>query len=330
VRRRDFIELAALVGAAPAALAASKVRASSHMRRLGVFLPMTKNSAERYMVVVRQELAARGFVEGRNLRIDERFVPYGAQQNVEVARELVALKPDVLITGSTLVTVAAQRASAAVPVIFAWVADPIAAGIVSDYARPGRNATGVTNRFFEITAKRVELMRELLPGAKRIAMVTGVFDEVLEAAMIPAEKMAGQLGLTLVRAPTQGGWDNVGAVAAGAQAQGAIVLTPFGILGLHDTASATARQMNARRIPATFSEIESVEQGGLMSYATNLSDDIRKAAGMAAQVLRGAHPADLPVDQAARFELGVNLKTAREIGLLVPQSLLLRADRVIE
>ena len=320
------MSLAAL-GAWPCA---NHVRAANHERRLGVFLPMTRSAGERYMKAVRQELAARGFSEGRNLRIDERFVPYGAQQNLEVARELVALKPHALLTASTLVTLAAQRASATVPVVFAWVADPLAAGIVSDYARPGGNATGVTNRFFEITAKRVELMRELLPAAKRIAMVTGVFDQVLEAAMIPAEKMAGQLGLTLIRAPTQGGWDSVGEVAAGTQAQGAVVLTPFGILGLHDSASATARQLNARQIPAIFCEIESVEQGGLMSYGTSLSDDIRKAAGMAAQLLRGARTANLPVDQASRFELGINLKTAGEIGLRVPQSLLLRADRVIE
>lgn len=284
----------------------------------------------RYMKVVRQELAARGFSEGRNLRIDERFVPYGAQQNVEVARDLVALKPDALLTASTLVTAAAQRASAAVPVIFAWVADPVAAGIVSDYSRPGANATGVTNRFLEIAAKRVELMRELLPAAKRIAMVTGVFDQVLEAAMIPAEKAAGHLGLTLVRAPTHNSWESVADVVASTGAQGAVVLTPFAILGLHDTAGAIVSRLNVRRVPAVFAEIESVEQGGLMSYATNLSEDIRKAAGMAAQVLRGARPADLPVDQASRFELGVNLKTAREIGLPMPQSLLLRADRVIE
>lgn len=313
-----------------ASTCANHVLAANHERRLGVFLPMTRSAGERYMKVVREELAARGFSEGRNLRIDERFVPYGAQQNLEVARELVALKPDALLTASTLVTLAAQRASATVPVVFAWVADPLAAGIVSDYARREGNATGVTNRFFEITAKRVELMRELLPAAKRIAMVTGVFDPVLEAAMIHAEKMAGQLGLTLIRAPTQGGWENVGEVAAGTQAQGAVVLTPFGILGLHESASATARQLNARRIPAAFCEIESTEQGGLMSYGTNLSDDIRKAAGMAAQLLRGARAANLPVDQASRFELGINLKTAGEIGLRVPQSLLLRADRVIE
>jgi len=327
MKRREALMSLAALGAWPCA---GQVRAANHVRRLGVFLPMMKSSAERYMAVVRQELAARGFAEGRNLRIDERFVPYGAQQNIDVARELVSLKPDALLTASTLVTIAAQRASTAVPVIFAWVADPVAAGIVSDYARPGGNATGVTNRYLEIGAKRVELMRELLPGAKRIAMVTGVFDQVLEAAMVHAEKMAGQLGVTLVRAPTQGNWETVGDLVARTGAQGAVVLTPFAILGMHDTAIASVRQLNAGKVPAIFAEIESVEQGGLMSYATNLSEDIRKAAGLVAQVLRGARPADLPVDQASRFELGVNLKTAQEIGVRVPQSLLLRADRVIE
>jgi putative ABC transport system substrate-binding protein len=325
-RREALLSLAALAACART----GQVRAASHVRRLGVFLPMTRRSAERYMAVVRQELAARGFTEGRNLRIDERFVPYGEDSNLQVARELVALEPDALLTATTLVTLAAQKATARVPTVFAWVADPLGAGFVSDYARPGGNATGVTNRFFEIVAKRVELMRELLPKAKRIAMVAGVFDQMVETMMVPAEKVAGQLGLTLVRAPAQNVWESVGEVVVGARVQGAVVLTPFGIYGVPDTAAAVARQLNAGRVPAIFAEVESVEQGGLMSYATNLSEDIRKAAGMAAQILRGARPADLPVDQASRFELGVNLKTAREIGLRVPQSLLLRADRVIE
>lgn len=324
MRRRAFL------CAAGGLVIPSRALAQGAARRLGVFLPMVRSAAERYMKVVRQELAERGLVEGRNLVIDERFVPYGAQQNFEVARELVALKPDALLTASTLVTIAAQRAGPGVPVVFAWVADPIAAGIVADYARPGGNATGVTNRFLEIAAKRVELMRELLPSAKRVAMVTGVFDQVMEAAMASAMSVAGPLGLTLVRAPTQGGWDGVGDIVASARAQGAVILTPFALLGMHDAATAIAVQLNSRRIPAIFSEIESVEQGALMSYATNLADDIRKAAGIAAQVLRGVRPAALPVDQASRFELAINLRTAREIGLRVPQGLLLRADRVIE
>jgi putative ABC transport system substrate-binding protein len=319
-------------GAASAALAATQGLAQRPARsyRIGVLIPMTPEMGDKYLLVLRDRLARHGFIEGRNLRIDAQFVRYGTRPNIEAARELLALKPDAIFACSTLVTQEVQAASATVPIVFAWVSDPVVSRIVKDYAKPGGNATGVTNRFFEITAKRLDLIRELLPAAKRVAVMTGVFDAVLEAAMVFAERAARQLGLELIRVATKGDWSKGIQTSLSARANTILVVTPFAIFGLRSWAEEVIRQSVTRRIPAVYAETETVEMGGLISYATNLSDDLRRGADLLARVLRGERPADLPVDQASRFELAVNLKTARAIGLAMPQSLVLRADRVIE
>jgi putative ABC transport system substrate-binding protein len=243
---------------------------------------------------------------------------------------LLALKPDAIFACSTLVTQAAQSATNTVPIVFAWVSDPVVSGIAKDYAKPGTNATGITNRFFELAAKRLDLIRELLPSAKRVAVMSGVFDTVLEAAMVLAERAAKQLGFELFRVSTHGAWAEAIRKTAESGADATLVVTPFGIFGWGPQAEEAVRHTVEQRLPAIFAESESVERGGLMSYATNLGEDLRRGADLLARVLRGEKPADLAIDQASRFELAVNLKTARTMGLAIPQSLLLRADRVIE
>jgi putative ABC transport system substrate-binding protein len=340
---KNFMKRRALLvgGAASAALAATRALAQQPGRsyRIGVLIPMVKDAGEKYLLVLRDQLARHGFVEGRNLRIDAQFVAYGTRPNLEAARELVALKPDAIFACSTLIAQAAKAATSSIPIVFAWVADPVVSGIVSDYARPGGAVTGVSNRFFELAAKRLDLVRELLPGAKRVVVMSGVFDSVLEAAMVFAEQAAKKLGFELVRVATQcpldsptcrGAWGEAMRDTAKSGANAVLVVTPFAILGWSDLAREVVRQSITHRLPAIYSETETVGLGGLMSYATNLSGDLRRGADLLARVLRGQRPAELPVDQAARFELAINLKTARAIGLTIPQSLLVRADRVIE
>jgi len=327
MRRRALL----VGGAASAALAATRGLAQEAGRnyRIGVLIPMVRQAGEKYLAVLRDGLAKHGFVEGRNLRIDSRFVAYGARPNIDAARELLSLKPDALFACSTLMAQSAQTASRTVPMVFAWVSDPVVSGIVKDYARPAGNATGVTNRFFELSAKRLDLLRELLPSAKRVVVMSGTFDTVLDAAMVFAEQAAKKLDFELVRVATQGAWAQGMQDSAKAGAHAVLVVTPFAIFGLRSWADDCIRQTIEQRMPAVYAETETVEMGGLMSYATNLSDDLRRGADLMARVLRGERPADLPVDQASRFELAVNLKTARATGLTIPQSLLVRADRVI-
>ncbi len=198
------------------------------------------------------------------------------------------------------------------------------------YARPGGNATGVSNRFGELLHKRLELARELLPGAKRVAVVGRTHTDEFAALAPELRNTAARLAIDLMEFVTadRTGWDTTvdGAVAAGAD-----VLVPYAWFADSPvTGERIVEAADRQRIPVIFSDAEMVERGGLTSLGTSLTDDVRRAADMMARVLKGTKPAGLPVDQASRFEMVVNLKTAKAIGLAVPRSVLLRADRVIE
>jgi putative ABC transport system substrate-binding protein len=318
-------------GAASAALAATRVLAQHPGRnyRIGVLFPFP-DSVEKYLPVLRERLATHGFTEGRNLSIASRY----ALTNADAAPELIELKPDAIFTFTAAATQVALAATNSVPIVFTAVADPVASGIVKDYARPGGNATGVSNRDFELAVKRLELIRELLPAAKRVAVaaadVFGPFEEsFLRLAKAPAER----LGIELVRAEAGGeggSWSYTMQASVNAGAHAVLILTPFSLVARRFIVDEAVRSVAEWRIPAVFADVGAVEIGGLMSYATDPIDDLRRGADLLARILRGEKPANLPVDQAARFELAINLKTARSLGLKIPQSLLVRADRVIE
>lgn len=329
MRRRTVV----LGGAASAMLAAIPLRAqpSGKQYRVGMLIPVSGLAATPYTAAAREQLAKHGFVEGRNLHLDVRIPEaFGAREGIAKTRELIALKPDALLVLGTSLTQAAVSATDAVPIVFAWVADAPASGILKDLARPERNATGVTNRFFELAAKRVELARELVPASRRLAMAANYFESTLEATMQFAQRTADKLGLELVRIEVGGSWAHGVELSLKAGAQAMLAMTPFEFFGLRFAAEQVIASSIERRFPVIFSNVETVDAGGLASYATRLADDVRRAADLLARVLRGEKPGDLPVDQAARFELSINLKTARAIGLQVPPSLLVRADRVIE
>ncbi len=284
---------------------------------------------DRYRDALRERLAGHGFVEGKNLRIDARgSASFGDDR--EYVRAMVAAKADAIFTVSSHATAAAMAASQSVPIVFVWVPDPIVSGIVSSYARPGRNTTGVSSRFGELLHKRLELVRELLPKARRVAVFGQTYTDEFAAIAPELRKTAARLQIELLELVTadRTGWDSSldRAIKLGAEA-----LVPFAWFADSPvTGGVIVEIANRNRIAAVFADAESVERGGLISWGTNLVDDVRRGADMLARVLNGAKPADLPVDQAERFELVVNLKTAKAIGLAVPQSVLLRADRVIE
>jgi putative ABC transport system substrate-binding protein len=313
-------------------LAAAGVHAQQAGRhyRVGVVSPGSALRAGRYLTAFREQLAKRGFVEGRNLTIESRTPVGGSESALRAARELVAGKPDALFACTTTMASAAHAATDSIPVVFAWVGDPVRSSIVADYAKPGGNVTGVSNRYFELTAKRLEVVRELLPNAKRVAMLTAFEEAVIEEGMKVAHGAAKSLGIELVYGIAGFDWRSAMDVAVKQGAQAVSLLFSFSAVGMRFTAEQVIELTAERRIPAIFHDSETVELGGLMSYGTNLADDIRRAADLLARVLRGERPGELAVDQSARFELAINLKTARAIGLKIPQSLLVRADRVIE
>ena len=330
IRRRQFLLAAGSLLAAPLAHGQQPGR----NYRVGALFVGGAAATDQYRSALRDRLASHGFVEGRNLKIDSRGATGQFHEDREVARELLAAKPDAIFTSSIRVTEAAQAATKSVPIVFTWIGDPVATGLVKSYARPGGNVTGVTNRFGELLLKRLELARELVPRAKRVAVVgdpVGMQSNVYESIAPALRKAAAQLGVELLEITAKGrgaAWDEA---IARAKDGGAVAVLPFARFNDQPVAGeGVVQATNQLRIPALFADAETVERGGLISLGTNLVDDVRRGADLLARVLKGAKPAELPVDQAARFELVVNLKTAKALGIKIPQSVLLRADRVIE
>jgi len=326
IDRRAF-----LLGAG-ALLAAGRAAAQAPGRgyRVGVLWSSGALASPDYRSAFVSQLASHGFVEGRNLRVDSRSA-LDWSADVQSVKELVALKADAIVALTTSVTLAAQAATKTVPIVFAWVADPVLSGIVKDYARPGGNTTGVTNRFFELTIKRIELLRELMPSAKRIAAVGFLGFPLFQAGMPRVRNAARQFGFELIETDVGGPfWTPAIESAIKAGAEAVLPIIGFAVAGQRTSGEQVVQLALQKRVPMVFADAEMVELGGLMSYGTHPGNDLRRAADLVAKVLDGRNPSELPVDQASRFELVLNLKTARAIGLTIPQSILLRADRVIE
>ena len=323
VNRRKFLFAAGGLLATPVI-----AQQSSRVYRVGVLLGGGAEPMATYRAALVERLAEHGFVEHRNLRIEARIGAVSGVDDRARVRELVALKPDALLTCLTRGTLAAKEVAGSIPIVFTWVADPIAAKFVQSYARPGGNITGVTNRFGELLVKRLELAHELLPGAKRVA-VLGVVNVVYPLLSPRLRRAAEQLGVELAEFNVIDWGSSVEQAKVGGAAA-VIPFAQFAAQGMRVSGESVVAAELEHRVPVIFAGSEMVEAGGLISYGTNIVDDVRRAADLLAQVLKGASAATLPVDQAARFELVVNLKTAKAMGIAIPQSILLRADRVIE
>ena len=322
VNRRKFLWAAGGLLAAPAV-----AQQSSRVYTVGVLFGGGAESMGTYRAALVEQLAGHGFVEHRNLRVEALAGQFGSPFATRV-NELVDLKPDAFLTCTTSGTQTAQAVAGTIPIVFAWVADPVASKFVQSYARPGGNITGVTNRFGELLVKRLELARELVPEAKRVA-VAGVDSGFYAVLAPPLRRAAGQLGVELIELPALD-WEASVEHAKAAGSAVVITFAHFSAGGQQIVGKTAIKAGLQQRIPVIFAGAEMVEAGGLISYGTNLVNDIRRATDILARVLKGADPATIPVDQAARFELVVNLKTAKAIGLAIPPSVVLRADRVIE
>lgn len=324
VRRRQFLV------AAGALLAAGPLHAQQPARtyRIGALLGGGRDTMQRYRAALVERLGTQGFVEGRNLEIDARGSSGMFHEDREVAREFVAAKRDAIFTCETGATQAAQAATKTIPIVFAWVADPVASGIVKSYASPGGNITGVTNRYAELFVKRLELLRELLPKAKRVAVLRYAAASLYRDVVAPSlRKAARQLEFELVEIERPQ-WASA---IEGAAKDGVDAVLPADIfVGTRLSGEQVVEATNRLRLPTVFANSNMVEAGGLVSIGTNLENDIRRATDLLARVLKGAQAGRQPVDLATQFELVLNLKTARSIGLTVPQSVYLRAHRVIE
>jgi ABC-type uncharacterized transport system substrate-binding protein len=329
LKRREFITL--LGGAAVAWPLAARAQQREKMRRIGVLVPSAADDPEfqARMTAFVQGLAQLGWLDGRNVRIDTRWGVADADRIRKYAAELLALAPDVILAISSAASAPLLQATRTVPIVFATVADPVGAGYVDSLARPGGNATGFILFEYSTAAKWLELLKEIAPHVTRamvlresaIAAGPGQFG-VIQAA-------APSLGVDLRVADVRDAGEIERAVTAFARSSnGGLIVTASGLANVHrDLIIALAAR---HKLPAVYYERFFVAAGGLISYGPDYIDQYRRAAGYVDRILKGEKPADLPVQAPTKYELVINLKTAKALDIEVPPSLLARADEVIE
>jgi putative ABC transport system substrate-binding protein len=283
-------------------------------------------------VAFRQGLSDLGYVEGRNVVIEYRDAEGKFERFPALAAELVALKVDVIVTANVLAALAAKQATRTLPIVFASAADPVTSGLVTSLARPGGNVTGLSSLVPELVGKCLELLTQAIPGVSRVAVLwhPGALGEGTEKDMLKrAEVAARALGVRLQFVEVRGPADFDRAFSDMARA-GASALTMLGGLLLIRERRRLVDLGATNRLPAVYPLREFVDAGGLMAYGPNLADLFRRAATYVDKILKGTNPGDLPVEQPTKFELVINLKTAKALRLTIPQSVLQRADEVIQ
>ena len=329
MKRRDFITL--LGGAAAAWPLAARAQQGERVRRVGVLMNLTADDPESSARVTAfaQGLQQLGWTVGRNLQIDYRWGAVDADRAGRYAPELVALAPDVVLASGTSAVVALQQAARTVPMVFANIVDPVGAGFVDSLAQPGGNATGFILFEYVISAKWLELLKEILPQLKRVAVLRNpdVASGIGQLAVIQA---AAPLFGVEVRPVNMRDADEIErAVTAFARSSnGGLIVTASNPAAVHRKLIIALAARH--RLPAVYAFRYHATSGGLISYGPNTTDPFRRAAGYIDRILKGEKPADLPVQAQTKYELVINLKTAKALGLEVPHTLLARADEVIE
>jgi putative ABC transport system substrate-binding protein len=327
MRRREFL---GVLGAGAAAGFPLAARAQERMRRIGVLVNLTEadSAGSKFVVAFRQALQELGWVDGRNVRIDMRWGGGDRERYRKYAAELAALAPDVVFAATSDTVVSMQRASSTVPIVFVGVIDPVGSGLVASMARPGGSATGFTAFEYAIAAKWLELLKEVAPRVTRAAVLrdanvaSGIGQFAAIQAVAPVGTELSTIGLRDANEVEH-------AIAAFArEPNGGLIVTAsaFGSNNAQLIATLAARH----NLPSIYPFRYSVHVGGLISYGPDYVDQYRRAAGYVDRILKGEKPAALPVQAPTKYELAINLKTAKALGLTVPPTLLSRADEVIE
>jgi putative ABC transport system substrate-binding protein len=326
MRRREFITL--IGGAAAAWPLASGAQQPERMRRIGVLMPFAKDNPEGLARIAAfvKELQQLGWTDGRNIQIEYRWDTGDLRK---VATELVTLSPDVILASATPAVAALQQATRTVPIVFTQVADPVSAGFVASLAKPGGNTTGFTNIDYDIGAKWLELLKEIAPHVTRVGVIRDPTTTSGIGQFAAVQSVARMFG---VEVSPLGGRDakdienTVTDFVRGSNCGLIVVATPLASNNRNLIISLAARH----RLPAVYPFRSYVADGGLISYGSDSVDPHRQAAAYVDRILKGEKPADLPVQAATRFELVINLKTAKALSLNVPSSVLSRANEIIE
>jgi len=327
MRRREFI---AGLGGAAAWPVVARVQQGGRVRRIGVLMNGDENDPlqKARVSAFTQALADLGWTDGRNVRMDLRWHGVDINQIRVLAQELVSLQPDIIVTSSTPATVALQRETRTIPIVFPSLSDPVATGIIARLDRPSGNITGAVNVEASLGGKWLQLLSEIAPGLKRATIMFNPDTAPVSAYMPSLETAARSLKVVPIIAPVHSDVDiETAIIALGREPGGGLVVMPDIFLVAHRASIILAAARN--KVPAVYYGSE-YRDGGLLSYGVDQVDLFRRAASYVDRILRGAKPADLPVQLPTKFEMVVNLKTAKALGLTVPQSILLRADEVIE
>ena len=278
---------------------------------------------------LRQELHRLGYVEGQNLRFEYRFAEHRDDQYPALANELAALGVDLIVTFGTPATLAAKHATKMIPIVIGGIAEAVGTGVVSNLARPGENVTGFTSLGFDLESKRLELLKELVPHLSRLGVLASATNPY-SASTVPRVQRDGEaLGLTVNVVTVQDKDDLESGLYRLARARPDAVFVVSDAL-LYSRSKQTAEFMVQHRLPAMFPFRGYAEAGGLVAYSADQNELFRRAAVYIDRIFKGARPGDLPIQQATKFELVINLKTAKALGLAIPPALLARADEVIE
>jgi putative ABC transport system substrate-binding protein len=328
ISRRSVLMSCAAILSAPHA---ARAQQADQVRRIGVLMHFAEDDpeAKAELAAFRKGLQQLGWSEDRTIRIEVRFAADKPDQFQMLAKRLVALQPHAIFAYTTPITAALRRESHTIPIVFAEVSDPVGSGFVANLARPGGNVTGLMLYETGITGKWAALLKEIAPQLKRVALVANPKTTPFDYFVRSAEAAAPSLAIKLVPSPVESAADIERVLAAfAAVPNGGLLVLPSGTTSLHrDLVIALAAR---HRLPAVYPFSFYVRAGGLMSYSTDLVDQSRQAASYVDRILRGANPAELPVQAPTKYVTTVNLKTARALRLTLPQSLLLRADEVIE
>ena len=322
-KKRELI-MALGAGALGISLTTAAQRQTIH--RVGILITGSKSSPN--LLAFMQELRRLGYIEGQNVSIVSRFAEGNLEHLPAFAAELVAQKVDVFFSASTPGVQAARLATASIPIVFAVVSDPVGSGFVASLARPGGNITGTSNISRELSAKRLQILKEIAPKTSRVAVLTA--DEPQVALMLEQVQQAAKLlGMNILTTQvlSRNDFESVHRQLRTWRADSIDVFDSSKNLFNRKLLAEFAAQA---RLPAIYAQSQYVDAGGLMSYGPNYEALYRRAAQYVDKILKGARPADLPVEQPTKFEMVINLKTAQALGLAIPQALLLSADKVIE
>jgi putative ABC transport system substrate-binding protein len=326
VRRRELITL--IGGAAAAWPLAARAQPAGKLPTIGYLGGGTPTGQRAWLAAFVQRLRELGWIEGRTVAIEHRWGEGRAERYAEIAAEFVRLKVDVILAGGTEAAIAARQATSIIPIVFPTAGEPVASRLVASLARPGGNVTGLSNLGSDLAAKRVEILREVFPGLRRLAVMANAHYSGSVTEMGEIQAAARTLGLAIVPLSIRRAEDIASAFEGLEGRAEALYVTGDPLVQTHRLRISTFAL--AARLPTMLPHREYVEAGGLMSYGPNFPDLNRRAADYVDKILRGTKPADLPVEQPTKFDLVINLITAKALGLDVPPTLLARADEVIE